>query len=40
MVGETGEFMSRIGGRPFIMKEDEETKEDGWSLVKQGIRFD
>ena len=26
MGGETGEFMSRIGGRPFIMKEDEETK--------------
>jgi len=26
MGGETGEFMSRIGGRPFVMKEDEETK--------------
>ena len=24
--GERGEFMSRIGGRPFVMKEDEETK--------------
>ena len=24
--GETGEFMSRIGGRPFVMKEEEETK--------------
>ncbi len=24
--GETGEFMSRIGKRPFVMKEDEETK--------------
>ena len=24
--GETGEFMSRVGGRPFVMKEDEETK--------------
>jgi hypothetical protein len=26
MGGETGEFMSRIGGRPFVMKEEEETK--------------
>ena len=26
MGGKTGEFMSRIGGRPFIMKEEEETK--------------
>jgi hypothetical protein len=26
MGGETGEFMSRVGGRPFVMKEDEETK--------------
>ena len=26
MGGETGEFMSRISGRPFVMKEDEETK--------------
>ncbi len=26
MGGETGEFMSRKGGRPFVMKEDEETK--------------
>tara|TARA_Y100000592_G_scaffold94186_1_gene158574 strand:- start:684 stop:1817 length:1134 start_codon:yes stop_codon:yes gene_type:complete len=26
MGGKTGEFMSRIGGRPFVMKEDEETK--------------
>ena len=26
MGGETGEFMSRVGGRPFVMKEDEKTK--------------
>ena len=26
MGGKTGEFMSRISGRPFVMKEDEETK--------------
>jgi len=26
MGGKTGEFMSRKGGRPFVMKEDEETK--------------
>ena len=26
MGGETGEFMSRVGGRPFIMKEEEETR--------------
>jgi hypothetical protein len=26
MGGETGEFMSRIKSRPFVMKEDEETK--------------
>jgi hypothetical protein len=26
MGGETGEFMSRINSRPFVMKEDEETK--------------
>jgi hypothetical protein len=26
MGGETGEFMSRVSGRPFVMKEDEETK--------------
>ena len=26
MGGETAEFMSRIGGRPFTLKEDEETK--------------
>ena len=26
MGGKTGEFMSRIGGRPFVMKEEEETR--------------
>jgi hypothetical protein len=26
MGGETGEFMTRIKSRPFVMKEDEETK--------------
>jgi hypothetical protein len=26
MGGETGEFMSRVGGRPFVMKEDEKTR--------------
>ena len=26
MGGETGEFMSRVSGRPFVMKEGEKTK--------------
>mgnify|MGYP003153794403 FL=1 len=26
MGGEVGQFMSRVGGRPFVMREDEETK--------------
>jgi hypothetical protein len=39
--GETGEFMSRINSRPFVMKEDEETKtyEDYSGKQRQAMRL-
>ena len=39
--GETGEFMSRIKSRPFVMKEDEETKtyEDYSGKQRQAIKI-
>tara|TARA_R100000030_G_C3240328_1_gene120470 strand:+ start:121 stop:828 length:708 start_codon:yes stop_codon:yes gene_type:complete len=41
MGGETGEFMTRIKSRPFVMKEDEETKtyEDYSGKQRQAIKL-
>ena len=41
MGGKTGEFMSRIGGRPFVMKEDEETQtyEDYPGKQRQAMKI-
>jgi len=41
MGGETGEFMSRIKSRPFVMKEDEETKtyEDLPGKQRQAVKL-
>ena len=41
MGGETGEFMSRIGSRPFVMREEEETKtyEDLPGKQRQAVKL-